>query len=105
MSGSNSSASSSPSPSPSSSTPPSTIPSPNIEALALKETEVTDDDRQESSQIKVKANKAFQSEQEAAPLQYYQYQIPLDQNFAEAATLYSQAIDKNPFDATIYCNR
>ncbi|KAH9832170.1 phosphoprotein phosphatase [Rhodofomes roseus] len=61
-------------------------PSPTISKLSLAD--VTDKDRQEAAKIKAEANKAFTGHE-----------------FNKAAELYSKAIELNPFDATIWCNR
>jgi len=74
----------------SSTTPPSSvIPSPTLSTLSLTDPkEVTEDDRQEAAKLKADANKAFSS-----------------RNFLKAAQLYSEAIARNPSDATLFCNR
>ncbi|PSR98912.1 hypothetical protein PHLCEN_2v4232 [Hermanssonia centrifuga] len=83
MSGSSSSGPSSPTVSrPISSTPTS----PAIHALSLDDP--TDEARKEAAKVKAEANKAF-----------------LSHRFNEAADLYSKAIDLNPKDATLWCNR
>ncbi|KAH6914307.1 phosphoprotein phosphatase [Coprinopsis sp. MPI-PUGE-AT-0042] len=77
------------SPTASASTPPSSIPpSPEIQALSLSDKEVSDEDKAEALKIKAQANKAF-----------------IGHDFPEAAKLYSFAIEKNPNDATVWCNR
>ncbi|THG99379.1 hypothetical protein EW026_g2977 [Hermanssonia centrifuga] len=83
MSGSSSSGPSSPTVS----TPISSTPtSPAIHALSLDDP--TDEARKEAAKVKAEANKAF-----------------LSHHFNEAADLYSKAIDLNPKDATLWCNR
>ncbi|KAJ3551988.1 hypothetical protein NM688_g4393 [Phlebia brevispora] len=73
--------------SPSSSTPPtSTPPSPALSALILRD--VSEEAKQEAARIKGLANKAF-----------------LSHRFNEAADLYTKAIEQNPKDATLWCNR
>ncbi|KAF7315458.1 Serine/threonine-protein phosphatase [Mycena indigotica] len=67
------------------SSPPSSAPSPQLQALTI---EVSEEERSEAARLKADANKAFAAH-----------------DFASAADLYSQAIDKNPNDATIWCNR
>ncbi|CAK5281798.1 unnamed protein product [Mycena citricolor] len=67
------------------STPPSSAPSPQLQALSI---EVSDEDKAAAAALKTQANKAFTSH-----------------DFPNAAKLYSEAIEKNPSDATIWCNR
>ncbi|KAJ7772592.1 phosphoprotein phosphatase [Mycena maculata] len=74
------------SPALSASTPPSSVPSPQLQALNL--TEVSDADKAAAVALKAEANKAFSSH-----------------DFPTAARLYSEAIEKNQSDATIWCNR
>ncbi|KAH9051401.1 phosphoprotein phosphatase [Lactarius deliciosus] len=70
-------------------TSPSSVPSPGLSTLSLTDLkEVSDKDRQEAAQLKADANKAF-----------------LGHDFPRAAQLYSAAIDHNPGDATLFCNR
>jgi len=78
------------SPSLSSTTPPSSaVPSPALSTLSLADPkEVTENDRQEAAQLKADANKAF-----------------ISRDFVRAAQLYSEAISRNPSDATLFCNR
>ncbi|OJT10453.1 Serine/threonine-protein phosphatase 5 [Trametes pubescens] len=72
---------------PTASTPASSPPpSPTLSKLTLQD--VTDEARAEAAQFKAEANKAFVSH-----------------DFNKAADLYSKAIDKNPLDATLWCNR
>ncbi|KAJ7045719.1 phosphoprotein phosphatase [Mycena alexandri] len=73
------------SPALSASTPPSSVPSPQLQALSI---EVSADDKAAAAALKAEANKAFSSH-----------------DFPKAARLYSEAIEKNPADATIWCNR
>ncbi|THH21332.1 hypothetical protein EW146_g180 [Bondarzewia mesenterica] len=86
MSDSSPSIPSSPAPS---STLPSSIPSPALSSLSLTDpNEVSEEDKNKALKLKAEANKAFTSHA-----------------FPQAAELYSQAIEKNPFDATLFCNR
>ncbi|KAI0321169.1 phosphoprotein phosphatase [Amylostereum chailletii] len=72
-----------------SSTPLSSAPSPALSTLSLSDPkEVTEHDLAESAKLKAEANKAFS-----------------DHDFPRAAELYSQAIQRNPLDATLFCNR
>ncbi|KAJ6596660.1 phosphoprotein phosphatase [Mycena sp. CBHHK59/15] len=73
------------SPAPSDSTPPSSVPSPQLQALSI---EVSDADKADAIALKAEANKAFSAH-----------------DFPTAARLYSEAIEKNSTDATIWCNR
>ncbi|KAI9509155.1 phosphoprotein phosphatase [Russula earlei] len=78
------------SPSLSSTTSPSSVvPSPSLSTLSLTDPkEVTESDRQEATQLKADANKAFTS-----------------RDFVRAAQLYSEAITRDPSDPTLFCNR
>ncbi|KAF9222575.1 hypothetical protein BS17DRAFT_169983 [Gyrodon lividus] len=80
------SSSSSSIPSSPTSTAPTSLPSPEIQTLSLKD--VTDKDQEQARKLKTEANKAFTSH-----------------NFGEAIKLYTQAIELNPGDATFWCNR
>ncbi|EKM54502.1 uncharacterized protein PHACADRAFT_58827 [Phanerochaete carnosa HHB-10118-sp] len=72
---------------PASSTPPTSAPaSPALNPKELPEP--TEEAKQEAARIKASANKAF-----------------LDHQFNEAADLYTKAIELNPKDATLWCNR
>ncbi|KAH7913689.1 phosphoprotein phosphatase [Hygrophoropsis aurantiaca] len=73
-------------PFPSPATTPSSLPSPEIEYLSLKD--VSDEDREAAAKLKTEANKAFAA-----------------RNFSDAVRLYSEAIELNPGDATYWCNR
>ncbi|KAJ7268789.1 Metallo-dependent phosphatase-like protein [Mycena haematopus] len=73
------------SPALSASTPPSSVPSSQLQALSI---EVSADDKAAAAALKAEANKAFSAH-----------------DFPTAARLYSEAIEKNPTDATIWCNR
>ncbi|KAM5532863.1 hypothetical protein V8D89_013504 [Ganoderma adspersum] len=61
-------------------------PSPALSKLSLQD--ITDEAKAEAASFKVEANKAFVSH-----------------DFNKAAELYTKAIDKNPGDATLWCNR
>ncbi|KAF5326277.1 hypothetical protein D9611_000049 [Ephemerocybe angulata] len=78
------------SPSLAGSTPPSSLPSPEIQTLSLADTprEISDADKAEAAKLKAEANKAF-----------------VAHDFPNAAKYYSLAIEKNPYDATFWCNR
>ncbi|KAJ7217829.1 phosphoprotein phosphatase [Mycena pura] len=80
-----SSTSSASSPALTASSPPSSVPSPQLQALSI---EVSAEDKAAAAALKAEANKAFSAH-----------------NFPSAAGLYSDAIEKNPADATIWCNR
>ncbi|KAF7306087.1 Serine/threonine-protein phosphatase [Mycena chlorophos] len=70
------------------SSPPSSVPaSPQLDLKPLS-FEVSEEDRAAAASFKADANKAFGAH-----------------DFASAADLYSQAIERNPNDATIWCNR
>ncbi|KAG6819735.1 hypothetical protein H0H93_009126 [Arthromyces matolae] len=74
------------SPASSASTLPSSLPpSPELNALSL---DVSEDDKAESLRLKAEANKAF-----------------TNHDFPTAAKLYSEALDKNPKEPTLWCNR
>ncbi|KAK7005691.1 Metallo-dependent phosphatase-like protein [Favolaschia claudopus] len=73
------------SPALSASTPPSSVPSPQLQALSI---EVSAEDKAAAAALKTEANKAFSGH-----------------DFPKAARLYTEAIEKNPSDATIWCNR
>ncbi|KAI0695456.1 phosphoprotein phosphatase [Cytidiella melzeri] len=82
-----SAASSSGSSTPTSLTPPTSVPpSPELKALRLQD--VTEEAKQEAAKVKAEANKAF-----------------INHHFNEAADLYTKAIELNPLDATLWCNR
>ncbi|TFY81347.1 hypothetical protein EWM64_g2659 [Hericium alpestre] len=68
------------------STPPSSVPSPALSSLSISE--VSEKDKEEAAKFKAEANKTFSSHE-----------------FPKAAELYSKAIELNPLDATLYCNR
>ncbi|KAL1704966.1 Metallo-dependent phosphatase-like protein [Schizophyllum commune] len=73
----------------SASTPPTSAPpSPELQTLSISDKIVTDEDKAEAAKLKSEANKAFAAH-----------------DFAKAVELYSSAIEKNPGDATIWCNR
>ncbi|KAG6828209.1 hypothetical protein H0H92_008782 [Tricholoma furcatifolium] len=87
MSDTSSSASSSPASS-TSTLPTSGAPSPEQNTTSLPIIEVSEEDKAEALRLKASANKAFTSH-----------------NFLAAAKLYSQAIEKNPNEPTLWCNR
>ncbi|GJE92199.1 C-terminal metallophosphatase domain-containing protein [Phanerochaete sordida] len=71
----------------SASTPPTSAPpSPTLHPKELPEP--TEEAKQEAARVKAEANKAF-----------------LSHHFNDAADLYSKAIELNPKDATLWCNR
>ncbi|KAF9010505.1 phosphoprotein phosphatase [Cyathus striatus] len=80
----------------SSSTPPSSIPSPELHTLSLSDA-VSNQDKEEAARLKAEGNKAF-----AGPLTLF---LQLAHDFPAAARLYSEAIEKNPHEPTIWCNR
>ncbi|KAF8650446.1 hypothetical protein AX16_005249 [Volvariella volvacea WC 439] len=80
---SSSSSTSSPSPS----TAPSSVPSPELRKLTLTDV-ISEEDQAEAARIKKEANKAFTSH-----------------DFPTAARLYTEAIERNPRDPTLWCNR
>ncbi|KAF5370719.1 hypothetical protein D9758_001898 [Tetrapyrgos nigripes] len=70
------------------STPPSSVPSPQLNAKKLDPVPVSDADIAAALELKAQANKAFTSH-----------------DFPTAASLYTQAIEKNPNEPTLWCNR
>ncbi|KAI9572138.1 phosphoprotein phosphatase [Boletus coccyginus] len=62
------------------------LPSPELQTLTLRD--VTDEDRARAAKLKAEANNAFTSH-----------------SFTAAVHLYSKAIELNPRDATLWCNR
>ncbi|KAG1716417.1 hypothetical protein ID866_769 [Astraeus odoratus] len=68
------------------STAPTSLPSPEIQSLSIRD--VSDVDRERAAKLKAEANKAFMSH-----------------SFTDAIKLYSEAIELNPTDATFWCNR
>ncbi|KAH9485179.1 Serine/threonine-protein phosphatase T [Psilocybe cubensis] len=79
---------STPSPSLAASSPPTSLPpSPELQKLNLS-SEVSEQDKQEALRLKAAANKAFTSHE-----------------FNDAARLYSESIQKNPNEPTVWCNR
>ncbi|KAF4598226.1 hypothetical protein EYR38_006622 [Pleurotus pulmonarius] len=74
------------------STPPSSVPSPELQTLTLRDidvnVEVTEADKAEALKIKAQANTAF-----------------TNHDFNTAANLYTDAIKKNPRDPILWCNR
>ncbi|KAF8608507.1 protein phosphatase 5 [Ceratobasidium sp. AG-I] len=73
--------------SPSTSVP--TSPELGIGELSLKDpASISEMDKAEAARLKVEGNKEFQQNK-----------------FAEAALKYSESLEHNPFDATVYCNR
>ncbi|KAI0630342.1 Metallo-dependent phosphatase-like protein [Trametes polyzona] len=72
---------------PDASTPASSQPpSPTLSKLSLQD--VSEEAKAEAAKLKAEANKAF-----------------IAHDFNRAAELYTQAIEKNPLDATLWCNR
>ncbi|KAF8520454.1 phosphoprotein phosphatase [Hysterangium stoloniferum] len=67
-------------------TPPSSVSSPILDKAAFSY--VSENDKLEAAHLKAAANKAFQNHE-----------------FPNAAHLYSLAINRNPMDPTLYCNR
>ena len=95
-----------------SSTPPSSaIPSPALSSLTLTDPkEVTENDRQEAAQLKADANKAFLCKLRCPALIGHSLTLAMPlrekaRDFLRAAQLYSEAIARNPGDATLFCNR
>ncbi|KAJ3829954.1 phosphoprotein phosphatase [Lentinula raphanica] len=78
------------SPTSSASTPPSSAPSPQLDTLSLGEAlvPVSEADIAAAAKLKAQANQAFTSH-----------------DFTNAARLYSEAIEKNPNEPTLWCNR
>ncbi|KAK2464265.1 hypothetical protein APHAL10511_003722 [Amanita phalloides] len=76
------------SPASTSSTLLSSVPSPELQPLKLDGHVVTEQAKADAAQLKARANKAFTSNY-----------------FATAIRLYSDAIEKNPNDPTLWCNR
>jgi serine/threonine-protein phosphatase 5 len=82
-------------------TPPSSIDIPNG---TLKD--ISEQDKVEAARLKGDANKAFQRTlQPHRNTPFIHATIYLGHDFPVAATLYSRAINLNPTDPTIYCNR
>ncbi|CAL1707379.1 unnamed protein product [Somion occarium] len=75
-------------PSPGASTPLSSLPSSPTLSNAILEAEVSEQAKEKAAKLKAQANKAFSNH-----------------HFTEAADLYTQAIELNPKDATLWCNR
>ncbi|KAF8160828.1 phosphoprotein phosphatase [Crassisporium funariophilum] len=71
----------------SASTPPSSVPSPQLQTLHLSN-EPSAEDKLEAARLKAEANKAFTAH-----------------DFPAAARLYSEAIEKNQQEPTLWCNR
>lgn len=79
--------------------------------------QVSDNDKQAAAQLKGSANQAFTSQSRCASFSFYvflldytdhlllTYKTLLAHDFLGAANLYSEAIEKNPNDATLWCNR
>ena len=93
----------------SSTTSPSSVPSPALSTLSLTDRkEVSDEDRQEAARLKADANKAFLgmlSKLATFLLAELHHCVRKGHEFARAAQLYSTAIEHNPGDATLFCNR
>ncbi|KAF8639532.1 hypothetical protein AX17_001437 [Amanita inopinata Kibby_2008] len=71
------------------STPPSSLSSPEVQNLNLGDpVSITEEARAEAAKLKAQANKSFTSN-----------------DFVNAVRLYSEAIDKNPSEPTLWCNR
>ncbi|KAG6885976.1 hypothetical protein C0993_006903 [Termitomyces sp. T159_Od127] len=66
----------------------SAAPSPELKILSLDPIEVSEDDKAEALRLKAEANKAFTSH-----------------DFPTAAKFYTAAIEKNPGEPTLWCNR
>ncbi|KAG6920286.1 hypothetical protein DXG01_005055 [Tephrocybe rancida] len=66
----------------------SPAPSPELKTLSLEPPEVSEEDKAEALHLKASANKAFTSH-----------------DFPAAAKLYTESIEKNPNEATVWCNR
>ncbi|KAJ3490364.1 hypothetical protein NLI96_g1484 [Meripilus lineatus] len=78
---------------PGASTPPSSVPSsPKLSASSTRDVlnlpDASEKAKQEAAKVKAEANKAF-----------------IGHHFNDAVDLYSKAIDLNPKDATLWCNR
>ncbi|KAG8213726.1 hypothetical protein J3R82DRAFT_10429 [Butyriboletus roseoflavus] len=94
----------------SSSAPPSpastsltSLPSPELQTLSLRD--VTDQDREAAAKLKAEANKAFTS-MHSRPISRSSLTMGCPgRNFTVAVNLYSKAIELNPRDATFWCNR
>ncbi|GLB37620.1 putative PPP5 TPR repeat region [Lyophyllum shimeji] len=83
-----SSSSNSNSPATSTSTLPSSAPSPELKNLSLEPAQISEEDKAEALRFKGEANKAFTSH-----------------DYLGAARLYTAAIEKNPNEPTLWCNR
>lgn len=102
---------------------------PSPELLKLTLAELTEENKEEAAKIKADANKAFvgtfpsvvlpsvtrnlsiwhlRSRVEAQTLIsviFFGHLCFAAHEFRKAADLYTQALDRNPFDATLWCNR
>ncbi|KAF8348343.1 phosphoprotein phosphatase [Amanita rubescens] len=76
------------SPASTNSTLPSSVPSPDLKALKLDGCVVTEQAKAEAAELKARANKAFASN-----------------DLSTAIQLYSDSIEKNPNEPTVWCNR
>lgn len=98
------------------STPPTTVP-PSPTIASINPDDISDEDRAKAARIKTEAGAAFKSAYRFVacfcPLGFSSggreadrlFLRRIDQEFNKAADLYTQAIELNPLDATIWCNR
>lgn len=97
---------------PGASTPPSSVPSsPKLSASSTRDVlnlpDASEKAKQEAAKVKAEANKAFIGTLlglVTRPPQLSEHLI-LGHHFNDAVDLYSKAIDLNPKDATLWCNR
>jgi serine/threonine-protein phosphatase 5 len=84
------------------STPPSSLPSPELAALSLAD--VSEENKAEAAKIKTKANQAFVGQFALYGRVSSPPDFCLGHDFNLAVDLYTQAIELNPTDATLWCN-
>ena len=92
----------------SASTPPTSAPpSPELQTLTISDKIVTDEDKAEAAKLKAEANKAFAGARLCSALLVVILHVnrATAHDFSKAVELYSSAIERNPGDATIWCNR
>lgn len=104
------------SPSLSASSPPSSVPpSPELGKLNISN-EVSEEDKQEAARLKAAANKAFTCQFSDPTVNQFPvlltrlgpfrpWFLHVAHDFNDAAKLYSEAIEKNPNEPTLWCNR
>lgn len=85
------------------STLPSSVPSPDIKTLKIDGYVVTEQAKAEAAELKARANKAFTSLCFVSTVDLFN--LYLGHDFTTAIQLYSDSIEKNPNDPTVWCNR